>query len=208
VRRDLTTPDVLAMSFVPGAPIESLAAASGATRDAVAARMLALALAEIFELGLVQTDPNFANFRYDADRDRVGLLDFGATRVCPPERATALRRMLGALARCDRRAVEAIALEVGYLAPEDTPAQRRAVVNVALLASEPLRTRGPYDFAEARLLQRLQAAVSALVFEHGFTRVPPPDLVFIHRKLGGMLLLCAHLGARADVAALTEPYLP
>ena len=35
----------------------------------------------LFEFRLVQTDPNFANYRYDKASGRTVLLDFGATRA-------------------------------------------------------------------------------------------------------------------------------
>jgi hypothetical protein len=60
----LTTPEVLAMSFVTGDPIETLAATPQALRDRVATQLWDLVLREFFAWGLVQTDPNFANYRY------------------------------------------------------------------------------------------------------------------------------------------------
>jgi hypothetical protein len=35
---------------------------------------------------------------------------------------------------------------------------------------------------------------------------PPPDILFIQRKIAGMYLLAARLKARVDVAALVRPY--
>jgi hypothetical protein len=49
--------------------------------------------------------------------------------------------------------------------------------------------------------------VLKLRVEQRFWRVPPPDILFLHRKLGGMYLLCSRLRARVDVAKLVEPYL-
>ena len=49
--------------------------------------------------------------------------------------------------------------------------------------------------AEMRLRQR-------------FARVPPPEILFLHRKLGGLYLLLSRLRARIPVAALISPLLP
>ena len=43
-----------------------------------------LVFRELFEFGVMQTDPNFANYLWDAGAGRVGLLDFGATVVFAP----------------------------------------------------------------------------------------------------------------------------
>lgn len=68
---ELTTREVLAMSYVDGAPIESLATAPQPERDRVAQLLFDLLFREIFEFRLIQTDPNFANDRYDAAAGRV-----------------------------------------------------------------------------------------------------------------------------------------
>ena len=80
VIEELTSSDVLAMAYLDGQPIESVADAPAALRNQVAGTLLELAMREVFEWGLVQTDPNFANYRYDAQTGSVGLLDFGAVR--------------------------------------------------------------------------------------------------------------------------------
>lgn len=67
----LSGPRVLVMDFVPGQPIEALAAADDETRNTAAAALVGLVLREVLELGLMQTDPNFANFRWQAETGRV-----------------------------------------------------------------------------------------------------------------------------------------
>ena len=73
---DLTTARVLAMSVVGGVPIETLADAPQDERDRVMTLLFALLLRELFEFRLVQTDPNFANYRFEPDTRQLILLDF------------------------------------------------------------------------------------------------------------------------------------
>jgi hypothetical protein len=42
------------------------------------------------------------------------------------------------------------------------------------------------------------------VFRHGFLRPPPPETLFLQRKLGGTFLLCLRLRARVDARTLLE----
>ena len=70
---ELTTARVLAMTRVGGVPIETLVDAPQAERDRVMTLLFALLLRELFEFRLVQTDPNFANYRYAAEHDQVSL---------------------------------------------------------------------------------------------------------------------------------------
>ena len=52
-----------------------------AARDAAMRALIALVLRELFEFGVMQTDPNFANYRYQPTTGKLVLLDFGATRA-------------------------------------------------------------------------------------------------------------------------------
>jgi len=72
----LTTERILAMDYVEGGSIEIVAAASQTTRDAVAKALVQLVLRELFEWGIMQTDPNFANYRWQESTGKLVLLDF------------------------------------------------------------------------------------------------------------------------------------
>ncbi|HEX8555978.1 MAG TPA: AarF/ABC1/UbiB kinase family protein, partial [Sphingomonas sp.] len=78
--RELTRPRVLAMSFVDGVPVETLVDAAQETRDSLMQRLIDLVLRELFVFGLMQTDLNFANYRYQPATGKLVLLDFGAVR--------------------------------------------------------------------------------------------------------------------------------
>jgi hypothetical protein len=98
-----------------------------------------------------QTDPNFANYRYDTQTQRLGLLDFGATRIYPPERMAQVRALMEAAWAGDAYALETAAQDAGYLADGDPPARRRAVAELFLLCG---RLRARVDVA-TRLLAHL-----------------------------------------------------
>jgi len=198
----LTTAEVLAMSFVPGDPIETLADAPQATRDRVATQLWDLVLREFFDWGLVQTDPNFANYRHDPATGRIGLLDFGATRAYGRAWIDAFRRLLHAALTGDRAGIGAAATEVGYLGAGDDGAYREAVVDLIGLAAEPARAAGLFDFGATDLARRVSEQVLVLRLDHRYGRLPPPDVLFLHRKLGGMYLLSQRLRARVDLAGL------
>jgi predicted unusual protein kinase regulating ubiquinone biosynthesis (AarF/ABC1/UbiB family) len=205
--RDLTTSRVLAMELVEGEPIESLDGAPQRTRDRIGTRLVDLALREVFDWGLVQTDPNFANFRFRAEDDALVLLDFGAARRYDPSRIHAFRRLLRAGVGDDRRVLESAVTELGYIAPEDPAAYREAVVDIVRMATEPARRPGAFDFATADLGERLTERIFALRAGQGFGRLPPSDILYLHRKLGGLYLLCRRLSARVPVSGLIDPHL-
>jgi predicted unusual protein kinase regulating ubiquinone biosynthesis (AarF/ABC1/UbiB family) len=122
VNRQLTTTDVLAMEYVEGIPIETQARESQPHRDRLATRMLGLVLREFFDWGSVQTDPNFANFQYQQEQDRIVLFDFGATRSYPLNRRQAFAGLMLAGMKEDREYIERSAIELGYLGDENSSA--------------------------------------------------------------------------------------
>ncbi|MFN6936284.1 MAG: ABC1 kinase family protein, partial [Tsuneonella sp.] len=111
----LTTSRILAMSFVEGRAIETLESAPQALRDTIARSVIKLVLRELFEFGLMQTDPNFANFRYDEKTARLVLLDFGAARAIDGATAEGYRRLLAAGFAQDRAAVREAAVAAGFI---------------------------------------------------------------------------------------------
>jgi hypothetical protein len=106
--------------------------------------------------------------------------------------------------RGDRHGIGAAATEVGYLGEGDEGAYRDAVVQLIYLAAEPARTAGPFDFGATDIARRVSEQVLTLRLDHRYGRLPPPDVLFLHRKLGGMYLLAQRLRARVDLGALLE----
>ena len=198
----LTTPDILAMRFMDGVPIESLAAAAQAERDRVLGLLFELLFREIFEFRCVQTDPNFANYRYDEASGRLVLLDFGATRHFSEACIAAYRRLLRAGQLGDLDALSSAAIEIGYFQADIEPAHRRQVLDIFLAACEPLRQEGPYDFGASTLAMRIRDVGLRLGRDRTFWHTPPVDALFLHRKIGGLYLLAARLKARVDIRAI------
>jgi predicted unusual protein kinase regulating ubiquinone biosynthesis (AarF/ABC1/UbiB family) len=198
----LTGPDILAMDWIEGVPVESLTDAPQATRDRVASLLIGLLFRELFEFGLIQTDPNFANYRFDPATGRIGLLDFGATRPYRPEVAEAYRRLMSGAQRNDPAAMDEAAQTIGYFKANIHASQRQAVLALFHTACEPLRHPGPYDFGTSDLARRIRDAGLQLSADKDMWHTPPADALFLHRKLGGLYLLAARLGAKVDAAGL------
>lgn len=201
------SPTILVMSFVDGVAVESLEHAPQAERDRIIALLFGLLMREVFEFQCVQTDPNFANYRYQRDTGRMVLLDFGATRRYARNSTEAFRRLLIAGLREDRAAIADAALDIGYFQPETLPRHRALLTDLIAQACEPLRHQGAYDFAASDLAVRLRDAGWQLGADRDFWGSPPVDVLFLHRKVGGLYLLAAKLKARVNVRSLFEPYL-
>ena len=202
VQEALSNSHILAMSHVQGEPVEALLKSPQAERDRVVGLLFELLFREIFEFHLVQTDPNFANYRYDAASRRLILLDFGATRAYAPATVAAYRQLMTSAAAGSRAGVGEAAEAIGYFQAGIRDDHRQAVLDIFETACEPLRHQGPYDFGRSDLAARIRDAGMVLGMDRDFWHSPPADALFLHRKLGGLYLLAAKLGARVDLASL------
>ncbi|NLE88705.1 MAG: AarF/ABC1/UbiB kinase family protein [Myxococcales bacterium] len=195
---DLSRPRVLALELVPGVPLLTWGEhAPQEQRDAVATRLLELLATELFDIGLMQTDPNPANYLYDADREDLVLLDFGATREVPPDVADLYRQAFSGIAARDEHRLRDVLLRLGIGGTAEDREASDILIRVALEASEVL-DEGGYDFAASDLPERLQALGKELRRYRTQLRPPPPAYLFFQRKLGGTFLLCRQLRARTN----------
>lgn len=199
-----TTSTVLSMSYLTGDPIETVEQQADVVRNRVGTDLLELGIREVFNWGLVQTDPNFANYRYQQDTGVIELLDFGATRRYSKEKQQALRNLLAACFDADDSDVQHAAFDVGYLGDDDPAAYRRAVTDLLRTATEPARAKQDYDFGCSDIAARVSDIVLDMRLNEKYGRIPPVEILFLHRKLAGLYLLLNRLRARIPVRELVR----
>jgi predicted unusual protein kinase regulating ubiquinone biosynthesis (AarF/ABC1/UbiB family) len=202
----LSTPQVLAMSYVESEPIEALADARQPLRDRIAADLIDLVLRELFEFRLMQTDPNLANYRFDPVSGRIVLLDFGAVMPVDAGLSADFRRLLNVALDRDAAAIRSAMIRIGYFGEETPPRHQAAILGMFDAAMAPLRQEAPFDFGRGDLPQTLRDMGLAMGSERDLTHVPPPATLFLHRKIGGIYLLAARLRARVRLRPMLERY--
>lgn len=207
VLTELTTQNILVMSYVEGSHIESLVHASQAERDRVMTLLFSLFFRELFEYRLVQTDPNFANYLYDHTRQQLVLLDFGACREYPASFSQGYQQLFNAALHDNQPSMVQALTQIGFFSQQILPEQKQAVLNLVKLACEPLKHAGAFDFGVSDLAIRLREAGTALSMQQNYWHTPPADAIFLHRKIAGLYLLAARLKARVNVCILLTPYL-
>lgn len=204
---DLTHRNVLAMTYISGEPIDVVAKLPQKKRDAVMTALIGLVLRELFELRLMQTDPNFANYRYRQSDGRIVLLDFGATRKYKAGFANGFKRLAKAAIAGNQERMILAAQKLGYSVGEEDGEYREMVLRAFELILEPLREDIEYDFAASTIAQEM-AQMSESIMDYRDEMAPPPiETVFFQRKLGGMFMLATRLKARVNVHQLMLPWL-
>ncbi|WGM47127.1 protein kinase UbiB [Brevundimonas sp. NIBR10] len=203
----LTTSRILAMTFLSGRSIETLETGSQEARDGAMQTLMTLVLRELFEFGVMQTDPNFANYRVQPETGRIVLLDFGAARPVEPATAVGYRQLLQAGLSSDRAAARTAALSAGFLGPAAVArhgAHVDAMIDVIL---GELERPGPFDFGDRGFVAALRDPGLEIAADSAAWHVPPTDILFVQRKISGTALLAARLKARIDIRALVQTWL-
>ncbi|MGR6327685.1 ABC1 kinase family protein [Sphingomonas sp. XXL09] len=198
----LTTKRVLAMRFVEGRPIETLADAPQERRDAVMTALITLVLRELFAFGTMQTDPNFANYRWQPETGALVLLDFGATRAVPAETAGAYRRLIEAGLARDRDLIRDVAVETGFIGRAAADGHRAAIDRIIAAIDDALNRPGPFDFGDRAFVPVVREEARAMIADRATWHVPHVETLFVQRKVSGTALLAARLKARVDVRGL------
>jgi predicted unusual protein kinase regulating ubiquinone biosynthesis (AarF/ABC1/UbiB family) len=201
---------VLALEYVDGHLVgdPEVAALPQARRDALGRAMLELFFIELYDWGLLQTDPNFGNFllRRHQGRDELVLLDFGSALECDGDFLHNLGMAIAAGQRQDRAALVQSLVGLGCLADDSPDFARRTFSDFCLQLLEPLRPpaelpreylnqRGEYCWGRSRLMQRVgRQAASSAATRHFAT--PPRQFAMIARKLTGVFTFIAVLDAQ------------
>ncbi|HEY9547338.1 MAG TPA: AarF/ABC1/UbiB kinase family protein [Solimonas sp.] len=198
-----------------------------ARRNRLGSAFLELFFDEFFRWGMVQSDPHFGNYRFRpgarAQDDRIVLLDFGATRVFGRGFIENYADIVeGSLCR-DREQVTRGAKAIGLMSDKmpQSALDAFAVMCEAIVEpfeavddakSDPSRRNkaGAYRWGDSDLPMRSGriAAMNALSVHF---RVPPREIVFLHRRLAGVFIMLATLHCEVDgraalVAALRDAH--
>ncbi|MGB0733983.1 MAG: ABC1 kinase family protein, partial [Pontibacterium sp.] len=208
VHTDLSTDQILCMSFMKGGSLEALANAPQAERNRVMSLMMVLFFEEFLAHHCVQTDPNLANFLYEEESKKLVLLDFGATRSFDSDFVAAYKSALYAAAQQDREALLSALYILGFFDSSSgkVSSNQDIVLDIFILAAEPLRFDGAYDFGRSNIAEVIRDKGMAMRGHRDAWHSPPPDVLFLHRKMGGIYLMAKRFGAQIDVKKLFGLY--
>lgn len=206
VFESLTTPNIITMSKMEGCEIMKLPKQINTqeNKNFIAENIMRLCLTEIAQFQYMQTDPNWANFLFNPKVNKIELLDFGASRSFPTDFIIKYRKLLTFATKGDRKGVEGMSKELGYLTGLESQAMIEAHVNSVMTLGEPFcgDIDKPFDFQNQTVSDRIRDNIGLMVNER---LCPPPEETYsLHRKFSGIFLLCAKFGASVHCAKLFD----
>lgn len=216
---DYSNADVLAIEYIKGLPVtdQRVSRLPKATRNALGRTMLSLFFAEVFDWGLMQTDPNFGNYLILPRGEGLALLDFGSVRQLSPGFRSGLKQVILGGYQGDHEKV-CQGLEVlGCLQPDASEYARdtfarfvehllEPLMHPSQLPRELLNRQGEYQWHQSALMQRAgRRAAGSAASRHFDT--PSGDFAVIARKLTGVFTFISVLRAEFNGHELLAPYL-
>ena len=218
-------PQVLAMEYIEGSlvNVDSVLSLPLARRTRLGKAMLELFFLELFEWGVLQSDPNFGNYLIEIDPrrrgavDKLALLDFGSVLECPEYFLVHLRDTIAFGFTGDREGIAVALTGLGCLPADASDEARELFVDFCLHLLEPLQapqqlpaerlnTAGEYCWGESALLRRAGKQAAKNATSSHFT-LPSREFALIARKLSGVFTFIAVLGAEFNGYAVALPYI-
>lgn len=187
---------VLAMDFITGQPIDTLEGHSQDVRNRIMTSLLGLVLRELFEFGYMQTDPNFANFRWQPDTGKIVLLDFGAARAVPPATVVAYTRLMRAGLNEDNQALLDAMVENGFISEAALQRHLPALNAMITVLMGHLGRPGEFDFSDRSFVDELRRHGETIFADKTAWHIPPADTLFVQRKVSGTALLAIRMKAK------------
>lgn len=226
VYREFCTGKLIATSYEEGDRMDapSVQGLSKAKRNHLGVAFLELYFRELFQWGLVQTDPHLGNYRIrlgknPADMPQTILFDFGAVRSFDDSFRKPYFRMIASALGNDRKSIRKYATELAFVDVNDSDTLKTLFENFCLGTVEPfLSSRDPhhnpqflnlteeYDWQASDLPQRLSKMVIQVLGEFQL-RAPPREIIFLDRKTGGVFVVLKILGCCFAGGDLLRKYL-
>lgn len=210
---------VLTMDYVKGHRVASpqVAALPQSARNELGQTMLQLFFFEVFELGLMQVDPNFGNYLISDDGQSLSLLDFGSVMELDRDLQAALIDAISAGQLGDDALLTDALIRLGCLKEDSTDYARDTFRGFVRHLLEPLREpdqlppehlnrSGAYCWAKSELIGRAGRKAAGSATSRHFS-IPSGDFALIARKLTGVFTFIAVLGSEFNAWEIARPYL-
>jgi aarF domain-containing kinase len=203
IHEEYCSSKVICMDYLEGMPLSDFikSEASPEKKKEVAVALIDLFLMEFLIWGKVQTDPNFANYLI-TDDNRIVLLDFGAVKNFTGHFRTLYILFLNAAYNKNDPAILDFGEQLGLVHSDD---KKEAISLFAQFMKELLSyfhaENNPVDFKNEEMTKSLLTTGWKL-FKKQRISSPHSDMVFLHRKLGGLFSLLKEMQVEIDLTPL------
>jgi predicted unusual protein kinase regulating ubiquinone biosynthesis (AarF/ABC1/UbiB family) len=207
VVNELSDKNILVMEYIEGLPITDISEMSTDTINLVCAQLMRLTYEELFTHKLMQSDPNFANYLFQSDTQKIVLLDFGACRYISRHTSANYLAMADAMQRQNISDMRTALFTLGLIDNTMSTGAMDTILKACFEASDCLQGEHGYNLKKQQLIKRIQKISMPLIADKTAAASPLFDVALVNRKITGMILLANKLGATLDFKTALAPYL-
>jgi predicted unusual protein kinase regulating ubiquinone biosynthesis (AarF/ABC1/UbiB family) len=207
VVNELSDKNILVMEYIEGLPITDISELSTDTINLVCAQLMRLTFEELFTHKLMQSDPNFANYLFQSDTQKIVLLDFGACRYISQHTSANYLAMADAMQRQNINDMRTALFTLGLIDNTMSTGAMDTILKACFEASDCLQGEHGYNLKKQQLIKRIQEISMPLIADKTAAASPLFDVALVNRKITGMILLANKLGATLDFKTALAPYL-
>jgi len=181
---------VLTMSRIEGYPFADILkpGVDQTLKDWVAIKYFRVVWRQVFEFGVLHTDPHPGNYLVTY-HPKLAILDFGSIRIFPEEIRSAYHALAAAILRRDERRMVDCFVRLGFLDAGDDPAPMIRIMHIVF---EPVMTDRIYDPRHFDSIER-GMQITTIGLEHRLFKAPG-HRVFLARALVGLDAYLKQLG--------------
>jgi predicted unusual protein kinase regulating ubiquinone biosynthesis (AarF/ABC1/UbiB family) len=178
---DVSSRRVLTLEYIEGYKLQDILApgVDKELRDWVAVKYFRAVWRQIFEFGVLHTDPHPGNYLVTY-HPKLAILDFGSVRVFPEEIRKAYHQLAKAILARDEQAMARCFVRLGYLDPKDNPAPLIHIMNVIFEPVLEDRVYNPHDFHSVEKMME----VATISLENRIFKTPGHRLFLLRALIG------------------------
>ncbi len=187
---DLSSRRVLTMERIEGYGLQEILAAGvdQSLKDWVAIKYFRVLWRQVFEFGVLHTDPNPGNYLITY-HPKLVLLDFGSIRIFPERIRAAYHGLAKAILASDKKEMARCFVALDFLGPDDDP---KPMFRIMEIVFEPVLRNEDYNPRDYNSVQR-GMDIATIGLEHRLFK-DPGHRVFLARALMGMDAYLKQLG--------------
>ncbi|MES2801626.1 MAG: AarF/UbiB family protein [Bdellovibrionota bacterium] len=169
-------------------------------KEKVALSLLELYTLEFFKWGLVQTDPNPSNFIIRGlDKLEVIALDFGASKTYSYEFRKAYTGLLKTIRSGSDDDIIKRSIDFGLIDARESKETLELFIQLLKHGIKPFSQNKKFQFSDDTFLKENGLLARTLLQKLKFS-APPHQLLFLHRKLGGVYAILRKLEVEIEVS--------
>lgn len=178
---DFSSRRVLTMEYIDGYKLQEVLApgVEQSLKDWIAIKYFTITWRQIFEFGVLHTDPHPGNYLVTY-HPKLAMLDFGSVRVFPEEIRRSYHSLAKAILERDEETMARCFVTLGYLDPGDDPAP---LVRVMYILFEPVLEDRVYDPRDFDSVSKT-VEVTAIGLENRIFNAPGHRLFLVRALLG------------------------